>query len=78
MNTDTTPVFSDQLILFRHITVDKVTDIINDDIFEAVLGNHYEDFIKLCNEVIDDPTVVRVSCTLENDEMVFDIEHNEE
>jgi hypothetical protein len=57
-----TSKFSDQIIIFRHLTTDELDEDIKLKKYDAILRDQYNQFVDLCNLVMYDENVADISC----------------
>jgi len=68
--------FNDRISVFKHLTVDKLTNAINQEIFSGLLKDFYDDFVKTCDYVRDNANKIKsVSCYIQNGEIRFEYEY---
>lgn len=67
------PNFQDRIDIFSQLTTDEVSQKLDDEKFEALLGDHYQDFAQFCTFLI--PVADRigsVSCWITDNEIHFE------
>lgn len=61
-----------RISIFQSLTVGQLTTVDNER-FECLLGNHYPEFINLCESIKQRDDIESVSCVVESDSIHFKI-----
>ena len=68
--------YCNRISVFRHLTTDKLSNSINEDIFRGLLDEYYNDFIEICIYAKENASKIKyVSCYIENGAISFDIDY---
>lgn len=68
-------VSADRVEIFKHLAVDEL-DGVQLDILNSIATKHFKPFLDFCDRVFDDRNNIEdVSCTLEGDELQFNIKY---
>jgi len=67
----------DRVDIFKHLTVDQLTNSVNYKLFEGLLSEYYDDFIDFCNRVQseDKSRIQDVSCHIADGTIYFNINY---
>lgn len=68
----------DRIVIFRDLTYDEMKQEIDDNKFEDILSDRYEDFVHVC-EIIEEKKsqIESVTCVFEDGQVKFDIKEKE-
>lgn len=70
-------LMTDHIVVFRQLTIDELSNSINEDKFSMILKDRYLEFLSLCDEVIGRSDIEGVSCYIEGGELKFAIKYKE-
>lgn len=70
-------LMTDHIVVFRQLTIDELSNSINEDKFSMILKDRYLEFLSLCDEVIGRSDIEGVSCYIESGELKFTIKYKE-
>ncbi len=64
---------ADRVEIFKHLAVDELNEV-HIDILDSIASKHFQSFLDFCDKVFDEKESIKdVSCTLENDNLYFNI-----
>ena len=68
-------VAADRIEIFKHLAVDEL-DGVQLNILDSIASKHFHTFLDFCDKVFSEKELIdNVSCTLENDELHFNINY---
>lgn len=66
-------VNADRVEIFKHLAVDDLYGV-KLDILDSIASKHFKAFLEFCDKVFSEKDMIEdVSCTLEDDELQFNI-----
>jgi len=67
--------YNNRISIFKHLTVDELTQSVNEELFSELLNDHYDEFVSLCEDVKEISDKIKyVTCFIDNGVLTFDIE----
>jgi len=68
----------DRITIFKHLSIDQITNTVNMSIFENLLNDYYSDFISFCDQVKSSPEKIgSVTCYIKYGKLEFDLQLEE-
>lgn len=68
-------VNADRIEIFKHLAVDELSGV-QLDILDSIASKHFHKFLDFCDKVFSEKELIEnVSCTLESDELHFNINY---
>ena len=66
---------ADRVEIFKHLAVDELSGV-QMDILDSIAAKHFRAFLDFCDKVFSEKDLIEtISCTLEGDELQFNIDY---